>query len=222
MRRLRLSGQMQQEPASSALSEAEQHRWLVVATTLVVGTLGYNAIEAGLALWSGLQAGSIALVGFGFDSVIETIAAGALLWRLRRGRREANPERLADLDARVYRIVGGTFALLSIYVAFQASWSLWMRTRPSESLVGIGLAIASVIVMPVVSFGKVRAARRLGSRALLAEAKETLAYSYLSLALLLGLLLNSAFGWWWADPIAALLMLPWIVREGIEGLRGDD
>jgi len=130
--------------------------------------------------------------------------------------------RLAELDARVYRVVGGTFALLSLYVAFQASWSLRMQTKPSESLVGIGLAIASVIVMPVVSSGKMRAARRLGSRALLAEAKETLACSYLSLALLLGLLLNSAFGWWWADPIAALLMLPWIVRESIEGLRGDD
>ena len=214
--------QMEQDVFSSSSPESSHRRWLGIATALVVGTLSYNVVEAGLALWSGLRADSIALVGFGFDSVIETIAAGALLWRLRRGRREANQGRLAELDARVYRVVGGTFALLSLYVAFQASWSLWMQTRPSESVVGIGLAIASVIVMPVVSFGKVRAARRLGSSALLAEAKETLACSYLSLALLLGLLLNSAFGWWWADPIAALLMLPWIVRESIEGLRGDD
>ena len=86
--------------------------------------------------------------------------------------------------------------------------------------VGIALAIASVIVMPLVSVGKIRAARRLGSSALLAEAKETLACSYLSLTLLVGLLLNSTLGWWWADPVAALLMIPWILREGIEGVRG--
>lgn len=217
-----MPSQMEQDVFSSSSPEPAHRRWLGIAMALVIGTLGYNVVEAGLALWSGLRADSIALVGFGFDSVIETIAAGALLWRLRRGRNEADQGRLAELDARVYRVVGGTFALLSLYVAFQASWSLWMQTKPSESLVGIGLAIASVIVMPVVSFGKMRAARRLGSRALLAEAKETLACSYLSLTLLLGLLLNSAFGWWWADPIAALLMLPWIVRESIEGLRGED
>ena len=86
---------------------------------------------------------------------------------------------------------------------------------------GIGLAIASVIVMPLVSIGKIRAARRLQSKALLAEAKETLACSYLSLALLVGLLLNGTLGWWWADPVAALLMVPWIIKEGIEGVRGE-
>jgi divalent metal cation (Fe/Co/Zn/Cd) transporter len=215
-----MSKQSKQDSFSS--HEPAQRRWLRIASALVIGTLCYNVIEAGLALWSGLLAGSISLVGFGFDSVIETIAAGALLWRLRRERREGNQGRLAELDAHVHRVVGGTFVLLSVYVAFQASWSLGVQAKPSESLVGVGVAIASVIVMPAVSFGKIRAARRLGSRALLAEAKETLACSYLSVALLLGLLLNSAFGWWWADPIAALLMLPWIVHEGIEGLRGND
>jgi len=129
---------------------------------------------------------------------------------------------LAELDRRVRRVVGGTFIALSVYVAIQASWSLWMRSEPAESLLGIALAIASVVVMPAVSFAKIRAARHLRSRALLAEAKETLACSYLSLTLLVGLVLNGALGWWWADPVAALLMLPWLIREGVEGLHGGD
>jgi divalent metal cation (Fe/Co/Zn/Cd) transporter len=187
----------------------------------VIGTLAYNVAGAGVALFSGIRAGSIALLGFGLDSVIETIAAGVLLWRLRHGVRGASETRLAELDVRVHHVVGGTFVSLAVYILIQAGWSLWTRAQPAESLVGIALAIASVVVTPFVSFGKIRAARRLGSRALLAEAKETLACSYLSLTLLLGLLLNSTLGWWWADPAAALLMVPWIVREGIEGLRGD-
>ncbi|MGB2982286.1 MAG: cation transporter [Candidatus Bipolaricaulia bacterium] len=200
----------------------DARRWTRIAVALVIGTLAYNIVEAGVALFSGIRAGSIALFGFGLDSVIESVAAAVLLWRLWHGVRGASETRLAELDARVYRIVGGTFVALAVYILFQAGWSLWTKAQPAESLIGIALAIASVIVMPLVSFGKIRAARRLGSRALLAEAKETIACSYLSLALLLGLLLNGTLGWWWADPVAALLMVPWIVKEGIEGLRGGD
>jgi divalent metal cation (Fe/Co/Zn/Cd) transporter len=192
-----------------------------LALWLVVGTLAYNVIEAGVALFSGVRAGSIALFGFGLDSVIESVAAGVLLWRLWHGVRGAGETRLANMDARVHRVVGGTFIVLAIYILFQAGWTFAARAHPEESLIGIALAIASVVVMPVVSIAKIRVARRLGSRALVAEAKETIACSYLSLALLLGLLLNSTLGWWWADPAAALLMVPWIVKEGIEGLRGD-
>lgn len=125
------------------------------------------------------------------------------------------------MDRRVCRVVGAAFVLLAAYIVFQSAWTLIGRMGPQESTIGIGLAIASVIVMPLVSIGKIRAARHLKSVALLAEAKETLACSYLSLALLLGLLLNSTLGWWWADPVAALLMVPWIVKEGIEGLRSE-
>jgi len=190
--------------------------------TLVIGTLAYNVAEAGVALWSGVRAGSIALFGFGLDSVIETVAASVLLWRLWHGVRGTSGERLAAMDARVHRVVGGTFLALTVYILAQAAWTLATRAQPQESLIGIGLAIASVIVMPIVSIGKIRAARQLDSRALLAEAKETLACSYLSLSLLIGLLLNATLGWWWADPVAALLMVPWIAREGLEGVRGGD
>ncbi|MFC2099387.1 cation transporter [Candidatus Bipolaricaulota bacterium] len=201
--------------------QRDQH-WHRIALWLVVGTLSYNLIEATVALWSGLDAGSIALLGFGLDSVIESVAAGALLWRLWVGARETSGERLAELDERVTRIVGITFLVLATYILFQVSWTFWTHAQPEESRIGIGLAMASVIVMPLVSWGKIRAAKRLESRALLAEAKETLACSYLSLTLLLGLLLNSTLGWWWTDPVAALLMVPWIVREGIEGVRSDE
>jgi divalent metal cation (Fe/Co/Zn/Cd) transporter len=119
-------------------------------------------------------------------------------------------------------VVGATFLLLAVYVSGQAGFSLLARHVPDESLLGIALAVASLIVMPLASWGKLRAAREIGSAALRAEAKETLACSYLSFALLLGLVANTTVGWWWADPAAALLMVPWLVKEGREGLRGDD
>jgi divalent metal cation (Fe/Co/Zn/Cd) transporter len=121
----------------------------------------------------------------------------------------------------VHRFVGATFLALALYVTGQAGWTIWTRDAPQESLVGILLAAASLMVMPLVSWGKLRAAREIGSAALRAEAKETLACSYLSFALLLGLVANAVAGWWWADPVAALAMVPWLVREGMEGLRGE-
>ena len=199
----------------------DEHRWYRIALWLVLGTLAYNLIEAAVALWSGLDAGSIALLGFGLDSVIESVAAGALLWRLWVGAKETSGKRLAELDGFVTRLVGVTFLVLAAYILFQVSWTFATHVQPEESTVGTALAIASVIVMPLVSWGKIRAAHRLESQALLAEAKETLACSYLSLTLLLGLLLNASLGWWWADPVAALLMVPWIAKEGLEGVRGE-
>lgn len=204
------------------MSTTTDNKTRKVALWLVVGTLIYNVIEAGVALWSGLEAGSIALVGFGLDSVIETVAAGALLWRLWRGGRGASGELLAKLDRRVHRIVGWTFLVLAFYIIGQAGWVIWQQHAPEESAVGIVLAVASIIVMPLVAWGKIRAARKLESPALEAEAKETLACAWLSAALLVGLAANAAFGWWWADPVAALLMVPWIVREGLEGVHGEE
>ena len=116
---------------------------------------------------------------------------------------------------------GATFLLLALYVAGQASWTLWTREAPDESIVGIVLAGLSLMVMPLVAWGKLRAARELSSAALRAEAKETLVCSYLSFTLVLGLAANAAVGWWWADPLAALCMVPWLIKEGREGLEGD-
>ena len=195
---------------------------LRTAHHLVTGTMAYNLVEAGVAVASGIAAGSIALVGFGFDSVIECAAAGALLWRLRVEARGADAEAVEKTERRVRRFIGATFLLLALYVAIEAAVTLLGGDHPEESLVGIGLAVASLVIMPLVAWGKLRVADRLGSASLRAEAKETLACAWLSFALLLGLVANAVVGWWWADPVAALVMVPWLVREGMEGIRGEE
>jgi divalent metal cation (Fe/Co/Zn/Cd) transporter len=177
--------------------------------------------EGVIALWAGSRAESIALVGFGLDSAIECVAAGVLLWRLRLEWRGADRCALERAEQRVHRVVGGTFLALAAYVVFQSLSTLWRSEAPHASWVGIALAAASLVIMPLVSWGKLRAAREIGSAALRSEAKETLACCYLSFALLLGLAANAGAGWWWADPAAALAMVPWLVREGREGIRGE-
>lgn len=195
--------------------------WAHTGLWLVTATLAYNVIEAVIALASGAAAGSIALVGFGLDSGIEVVAAGVLLWRLSLETRGVRGPELERAERRVHRTVGVTFLALATYVTGQAAWTLWTADAPRESPIGIALAVASLVVMPLVAWGKLRAAREIGSAALRAEARETLACSYLSFALLLGLGANAAAGWWWADPAAALAMVPWLVREGLEGMRGE-
>lgn len=207
---------------SSQAIDPSTRRWTNIALTLVITTLAYNIVEAVIALWFGVEAHSIALFGFGLDSVIECAAAGVLLWRLSLEARGADPEVIEATEHRVHRFVGATFLLLAAYVTAQAGWTLWNRHAPDASTIGIGLAVASLILMPLVSWGKFRAASEIGSSALRAEAKETLACSYLSFALLVGLAANAAWSWWWADPAAALLMVPWLVKEGLEGWRGED
>jgi divalent metal cation (Fe/Co/Zn/Cd) transporter len=184
--------------------------------------MAYNVVEGVVALWAGIKAQSIALVGFGLDSYIECAAAAALLWRLTLEARGADSETVERSEQRVHRFIGATFIALAIYVLGQAGWTLLTREAPSESLVGIILAVASLVIMPVVSWGKLHAAKVINSAALRAEAKETLACSHLSFTLLLGLVANATAGWWWADPLATLFMVPWLVKEGMEGLRGAD
>ncbi|MCG8592180.1 MAG: cation transporter [Proteobacteria bacterium] len=195
--------------------------WARIGLWLVATTLAYNVVEAIIALALGAAAHSIALIGFGLDSGIEVAAAGVLLWRLRLETQGIAGEARERAERRVHRFIGGTFVALALYVSAQAGWTLWFRTTPDESVVGIALAVASLVIMPLVAWGKLRAAREIGSRALRAEARETLACSYLSFALLVGLAANAALGWWWADPAAALAMVPWLVKEGREGLRGE-
>jgi divalent metal cation (Fe/Co/Zn/Cd) transporter len=208
---------MEEEPQIAGTGR----NWMRIARWLVSATLAYNVIEAGIALMAGVRARSIALVGFGLDSVIECAAAIFLLWRLSREAAGADHEAVERSERQVRHFVGLTFMALAIYVLLEAGWTLVRREPPGESPLGIALAAVSLVVMPLVAFGKLRAAREIGSKALRAEAKETLACSYLSFALLLGLVLNAAAGLWWADPVAALVMVPWLVKEGIEGLRGE-
>lgn len=178
-------------------------------------TIAWNSAEAVVALVAGWLAGSIALVGFGFDSVIETTAGVVLLWRLRQ---RGDLESLAE--SRAQRVVGGTFFALAAYVTVESVRDLRMHHAPEESEVGIVLAAVSLVVMPLLAKAKRRVATALGSRALAAEAMETWLCAYLSFALLLGLALNAWRGWWWADPVAALTMVPLMLHEGWESVRG--
>jgi divalent metal cation (Fe/Co/Zn/Cd) transporter len=182
-------------------------------------TIGWNVAEAVVAVGAGWLAGSIALVGFGLDSVIETLAALALYRRLRAELGGASEEEAEAHERRALWIVGVTFLLLSGYIFFEAATTLWLREPPGASWVGLSLAALSLAVMPTLAIGKHRTGKALGSRALIADAKETFVCSYLSLTLLAGLGLNALFGWWWADPVAALAMLPFLVREGKEAIE---
>lgn len=179
-------------------------------------TIGYNVIEAVVAIGTGWIASSVALIGFGLDSSIETLAAAALYVRLRAELRGATEKEAEAHEARALRVVAVTFCALSAFIVYEAGSTLWLREPPDASRVGIALAALSLALMPFLAWAKHRTGVALQSRALLADAKETIACTYLSFTLLLGLAANALFGFWWADPIAALAMLPWILREGWE------
>lgn len=180
-------------------------------------TIVYNSLEGLVALGAGLVAGSIALVGFGFDSLIEVTSGAVLLWRLYSDANEARRERVEAISL---RIVGVLFVSLAVYVTQDSVMSLLRREAPDESLPGIVLAALSLIVMPLLVRAKRKVARGINSGALMADSKQTELCTYLSAILLVGLLLNALFGWWWADPVAALIMVPIITNEGIEALQG--
>lgn len=180
-------------------------------------TLGYNSLEGLIAIAAGLAAGSIALLGFGLDSLIEVSASLAAIWRLYRDRDQ--PGR-AQAEQVTLRIIGALFLALAVYVTADAIRALFARSAPGESIVGIVLAALSLAVMPLLARAKRRVALAMGSAALAAEARQTVFCTYLSAILLAGLLLNATVGWWWADPAAALVMVPIIAKEGVDGLRG--
>jgi divalent metal cation (Fe/Co/Zn/Cd) transporter len=182
-------------------------------------TVGWNAVEAIVAITAGYLAGSVALVGFGLDSVIESISGVALYRRLSGELRAGGAERAQTGERRALYFVGVSFFLIAAYVSYEAASTLWGRRAPEHTAVGIVLAAVSLLVMPLLGWGKLRTAQALNSRALEADSKETFVCAYLSFALLLGLGLNALFGWWWADPVAALAMLPLIVYEGREALE---
>lgn len=179
-------------------------------------TIGYNCLEGVIALVAGFLAGSIALVGFGFDSFIEVTSGAALLWRLHLDD-HLRRERAEVLSL---RIVGLCFLALAAYIAYDSISSLVRHEAPEHSLPGIILAAVSVIVMPWLAHEKRKVAAEIESRALTADARQTEICTYLSAILLGGLVMNALLGWWWADPLAALVMVPLIIKEGIEALRG--
>lgn len=180
--------------------------------------VSYNIAEAILAVLFGYLAGSIALVGFGFDSVIEVSAAFMLIWRLSHKGTEADGDKKEKI---ALRFIGITFFLLAIYVVIESAGKLIHQERPEVSLAGIIIASLSLLIMPTIGLMKRKLAKQLNSKALAADAMETLICAYLSFALLVGLGLNALFGWWWADPVAALAMVYFIVKEGWEAFSGE-
>ncbi|HEY3043457.1 MAG TPA: cation transporter [Vicinamibacterales bacterium] len=202
---------------SAAFGDVDRARYIRRGVRLEWFTIIYNSLEGLIALAAGFVSGSIALVGFGFDSAIEVTSGAALLWRLNADASERTRERH---EAAALRIVGVCFLLLALYVTYDALQSLVSREAPQRSLPGIILAVASLIVMPLLALAKRRVAGRIGSAALTADAKQTQLCTYLSAILLCGLVLNATIGWWWADPVAALAMVPIIASEGWDALRG--
>ena len=183
-------------------------------------TVGYNVLEGVLAIVAGILAGSIALVGFGLDSAVESSSGSVLLWRLTR-HGKVSPEEEERVERIAVRLVGVSFFLLGAYVFFESVRKLYLMEAPEPSLFGIVIAATSVIVMPVLSRAKLKTAREMGSRSLAADSKQTFICTLLSVALLVGLGLNYLFGLWWADPAAALVIVFFIIREGIESFRED-
>jgi cation diffusion facilitator family transporter len=181
-------------------------------------TVGWNVVEAVVAIGAGIIAGSVALIGFGADSAIEVISAVGLLWRLRKAGPHAEVSEESAAEKRALYVVAITFFLLAIYITWEAANSLLSREEPLTSPVGIILALLSLAVMPALAFAKQRVGREMGSRALVADSKETWVCSYLSLSLLVGVGAYAILGWWWADPVAALAMLPVILWQGWETL----
>lgn len=181
-------------------------------------TLGYNVLEAVASIVAGLVAGSVALVGFGFDSAIEVTAAGAAQWRLRA---DLATDRRERVERATVRVIGWCFLTLAAYVLYDSGRTLWLRERPERSVAGIVILALSVVIMPLLARAKRRVARGLSSRALEADAMQTSLCAYLSAIALAGVALNAIAGWWWADPVAAVVMVPIIVREGLEGIRGE-
>jgi divalent metal cation (Fe/Co/Zn/Cd) transporter len=178
--------------------------------------LAWHAVEAAVAIAAGVTASSIALIGFGADSLVESIAGVVLLWRL--GDRRAQSE---DAERQAQRLIGLTFWLIAAYVGIEAIRSLLGGDEPSVSYVGIALAAVTLATMPPLAAAKARVAEQLGSAATWSEGRQNLLCAYLSAALLIGLGANAAFGWWWADPATALLIAGVAIKEGREAWRGE-
>lgn len=180
-------------------------------------TIAWNTVEGLVAVFTGVVAGSISLVGFGFDSFIEVTSGSVLLWRMVTDANDRDRERN---EQRALKAVGICFVALSAYIAYESAGDLWFKRAPDHSIPGIILACVSLVAMPLLSRAKRKVGHALASAAMHADAKQTEFCTYLSAILLLGLLLNALFGLWWADPLAALIMVPIIAKEGIESLQG--
>jgi divalent metal cation (Fe/Co/Zn/Cd) transporter len=186
------------------------------ARQLALVGLAWHLVEAAVAIGAGVVASSVALVGFGADSLVEAVAGVVVLWRFAGARAGS-----AEAERRAQRLIGASFYAIALYVGVEAARSLIGGDEPDPSWVGIGLSVVTLVAMPPLAAAKARVADRLGSAATRSEGRQNLLCAYLSAALLVGLLANAALGWWWADPLAALVVAGVAVREGRAAWRGD-
>ena len=202
-------------PAAAPVTPARE-KWVRRARMLAWLGLGWHVVEAAVAIAAGVIASSIALVGFGVDSVIEAGAGIVVLW-LMAGGRSSSPQ----AERRAQQLIAASFALLAAYIAFESARDLIDGHHPQASWVGIGLSVVTLATMPPLAIAKRRAAEHLGSSATKSESRQTMLCAYLSAALLVGLLANAVGGWWWADPLAALAIAAVAAREAREAWRGE-
>jgi divalent metal cation (Fe/Co/Zn/Cd) transporter len=206
----------------TTVAGADRPRLLGRALRLEYMTVGWNVIEGVIAIAAAIAAGSVALLGFGVDSFVESASGSILIWRLLAERRATDSERIEHVERRAQKLVAASLALLAAYIAWDSITSIVAGDRPEPSPVGMALAAVSLVVMWWLAREKRRVGNALGSRAMTADAFQTDACFWLSLFLLVGIGANALFGWWWADPLAALGMTAFIGREALEAWRGDD
>ena len=190
------------------------------ALILVLIGLAWNLVEAAIAFWVTLQSGSVALLAFGLDSIIELVAGGILVWRLQANKDDHNEE---SAEKTAQKLLGLTFFLLAAYIALHSSANLlgWLP-QPDPSPLGIAIIVASAVAMTALYIAKMRIAVRMQSWSLRAEAMETLFCDIQDLAILIGLALNALLAWWWADPVASWILIPFLINEGIENFSESD
>jgi divalent metal cation (Fe/Co/Zn/Cd) transporter len=194
-----------------------RHRLVRLGKRLEYVTIAYNSLEGLVTLIAGAVAGSVSLVGFGLDSMIEVTSAAALLWRLHH---DANTARREAVERKTLRVVGCCFLALAAYLLYEGCETLVRHAVSERSIPGIAVAALSVVAMPLLARAKRRVAAGLSSHALKADSRQADFCSYLSAILLAGLLCNALWGWWWADSVAGLAMMPIIAKEGLDGVRG--
>jgi divalent metal cation (Fe/Co/Zn/Cd) transporter len=184
-------------------------------------TVGYNIAECLISIFAGVMAGSIALIGFGLDSLVESLSGSVMIWRFRRHGKISEEEE-EELEKRAARMISVTFFILGAYVLYESAKKLTVHEIPHPSLLGIVIALVSMITMPILFYLKYRIGKKIGSRSLVADSKQTLACMFLSIALLIGLGLNYLFGIWQADPIVALLIVVFLFKEGYETWKEEE
>ncbi|GAC1379551.1 MAG: cation transporter [Ktedonobacteraceae bacterium] len=207
------------EPLTQTRERSIRAQQVRLGVWIELVTIVWMVFEASVAITVGIATRSVSLQGFGLDSIVELMAGGILLWRLLVEQRGGSMKRIESAERRASWITAISLFALAVYIVADSAFAFITKTQPEASWWGVSLAIAAAIIMPLLWQGKLRVARRIGSAALKADAACSVTCAYMSLTLLVGLLFNRLFGWWWADPLAALVLVYFLVQEGREALH---